>query len=124
MYDMHVLTGNNGNRWTVVMHFAVPAGNNSVGMLWKDALIKSGMGGTTALPDGDGTGGTIGTTEKAAVEAGTVYEHSGSFLVESGGTSNAELRASLRSFYARERAKIIDDLQSKLKYFGYIESEV
>lgn len=124
MADMHVIDGDNADRWTVVMHVGVPTGNNSVGVLWSSALINSGLGGTTQLPDGDGEKGTITPEEKTAIQSGTVHEVSGSFLVESGGTSTAQLKASLRKFYGMQKTKAIDDLKRSLKYYGHTESEV
>lgn len=122
MADMHILTGD-GLRWTVVMHFTVPGGTNAAGISWTDALVNSGQGGTTSLPDGDGTGGTIDATEKAAVLAGTVAEHSASFLIESGGSSGANVQAALREFYATQKTAVQAALQRRLKYFGATESE-
>ena len=122
MADMHVLAGS-GGRWQVVMHFAVPGGTNAAGVLWSDVLTNSGIGGSTILPDGDGTGGTIDATEKVAIVAGTVLEHVGRFLVESGGTSAAGIRGSLREFYGKEKAAVIAQLQRQLRYFGATESE-
>lgn len=119
MSDMHVLTGNNGNAWTVVMHFDTPAGNNVVGVPWADAVVNSGLGGTTVLPDGDGTNGTISAAEKTAIEAGTVFEHSVSFLMESGGTSNPELLATLDALYAVANSNQQAAVGSVLRYFGF-----
>ena len=124
MSDMHVLTEVASGRFTIVMHFAVPIGNNSVGVPWSVALINSGIGGTTSLPDGDGTAGTINTaTEKIDIKAGTVFEHRKALLAESGGSSNLELQASIREFYAIEKTNILAVLQTELKYFGHTESE-
>ncbi len=118
MADMHVLAGT-GGRWRVVMHFPVPGGNNTAGVPWSDAVKNSDAGGSTSLPDGDGTGGTISATEKTAVEAGTILEHTGDFRVESGGS----VQATLREFYAKEKTDITAQLQRRLRYFGATESE-
>lgn len=118
MADMHVLTGTDG-RWQVVMHFPVPGGNNIAGVSWSEAVKNSGLGGSTGLPDGDGTDGTIGATEKTAVLAGTVLEHVGDFRVESGGS----VQATLREFYANEKVDMAAQLQRRLRYFGATESE-
>lgn len=122
MSDMHVLTGD-GKTWRIVMHFAVPGGNNAAGVSWADALVNSGLGGTTVLPNGDGTGGTIVAAEKTAVENGTVFEHEADFRVESGGNSAGNIRASLREFYAAERAGVMAVLSTSLRYFGATESK-
>lgn len=122
MADMHVLAAGAGG-WRVAMHIAVPSGTNSASVPWSDALVASGIGGTTELADGDGTGGTIGATEKAAIVAGTIFEHVGTFRVESGGTSPENIRDALREFYASEKADLVAQLQRRLRYFGATESE-
>ena len=131
MADMHVLSGD-GSNYRVVMHFAVPGGSNAVGVTWVAALLASlttidDLGNTvlppTVLLDGDGTGGTITAAEKALIEAGTLHEHSRTFRIESGGTSNAELRAALWEFYSQEKTRLTGNLQVNLKYFGHTESE-
>ena len=121
MADMHVYDGD-GRKWTVIMHFAVPNVNNAVAVNYRTALVNSGLGGTTTMTEGTGAG-EITAAEKADVEAGILYEHVASFLVESGGKQAAELRASLREFYAKEETRIIDVLKSKLRYFGHTESK-
>ena len=121
MSDMHVLAGD-GKQWSVVMHFAVPDANNAVSVNYRLALVSSGLGGTTQLTEGTGPG-QIEAAEKTQVEGGEVYEHRDTFLVESGGTASAELRASLRQFYAREKDNVIAGLQRRLKYFGHVENE-
>ena len=72
MANIHILD-NQAGRVLLVLHIAIPAGNNSAGMAWRAALLRTG-GGTTMLPDGDGTLGTISAAEKASVLAGAIYE--------------------------------------------------
>lgn len=121
MADMHVLTGD-GNKWQVVMHIAVPGGTNAVGIPWSIALVNSGLGGSTVLPDGDGNGGTISSAEKVAVLAGTVFEHSTSVLVESGGSDGPGIQATLRQMYASTKAGVQAAISRRLRYFGKTES--
>ena len=123
MSDIHVLTGD-GETWSVVVHIAVPDADNSVGVNYRTALVNSGLGGTTSLTEDAGPGpGQISPAEKAQVEAGEVHEHRVGFLLESGGTSEAEQRAALRALYTREKAAEIARLQRELRYFGHTESE-
>lgn len=122
MAAIHVLTGD-GGKWSVAMHIAIPNENNVSDVGYRTALIASGIGGTTQLADGDGNDGTISGAEKALIETGEVYEHVGSFPVESGGTTTAQLRASLRKFYGREKVSVIKRLQAKLRFYGHTESE-
>lgn len=121
MSDIHVLSSNLGKHWNVVFHFDVPDVNNMRGVNYRTALVNSGIGGTTSLPEGTGAG-MISAAEKALVESGEVFEHSTTYLVESGGTTNVELRATLREFYAIEETRIIANLQQRLRYFGHTET--
>lgn len=121
MADMHVLVGGDGE-WAIVMHFDVASSDNAVGVNYRTALVASGLGGATSLSDGDGTGGTISGAEKTQIETGQVVEYRVSFPVESGGSSAAELRASLRELYANENTAAIARLQSALRYFGHTEN--
>jgi len=123
MSDMHVIDGD-GSSWSIVMHFTTPSGNNDVGVSWVTAVINSSLAQTTGLPDGDGTAGTIDTTEKANVAAGITYEHLATFPLESGGTTTAQLRTTLRTFYTAEKSRITAQIKRRLRYFGHNESEV
>ncbi len=124
MADMHVMTGD-GEKWTIVMHIAVPNTDNSVGMNHRSALMRSEYGVVdgrrTILPEGN-LAGQITAAEEALLDSGALYEHVGTFMVESGSSSNAELRASIREFYAREKDTVQDRLATCLRYFGHTES--
>ena len=126
MADIYVLTGNNSNTWTLVMHFAVPNVNNAVGINFRTALVNSGIGlntetgRRTILPTGDDTGGTISAAEEALLDSGARFEHVSSYPIESGGSSNAELQASIREQYAAENAAVQASVASQLRYFGYV----
>lgn len=127
MADITVLTGNNSNEWTLVLHFPVPDVNNSAGINFRTALVSSGIGKQeggrrTVLPPGNGIGGTISTAEEAQLDAGERFEHVKSFRAESGGTSNAQLRSSFRGCYASENVKVQANMASRLRYFGHTES--
>ena len=107
----------------MVMHIAVPDADNSVSVNWRTALVNSGLGGITSLPDGDGNNGTISAAEKALIAAGEVLEHVMSARLESGGTSLAQQRTALRAWYAKAKTTVVSDLQTKLRYYGHNESE-
>lgn len=126
MSDMHILVAGADGEYEIVMHFTVPPGNNSVGVPWSIALVNS-MGNDengnplsprTALRDG-----VIDAAEKSAIEVGTVVEHIVTFRAESGGTANAQIRASVRAFFASEKSAVFASLAIRLKYFGHTESE-
>ncbi|MEK0324959.1 MAG: hypothetical protein QQN63_04580, partial [Nitrosopumilus sp.] len=80
MADMYILTGNNANEWTIVMHFTVPDVDNAVGINFRTALVNSGIGlntetgRRTVLPTGDDTGGTISAAEEALLDSGARFE--------------------------------------------------
>ena len=121
MSDIHVLTGDGIQRWTVVMHFPIPSASNGVGNNYRTVLVSSSLGGSTSMTTGSGVG-QIPSAEVAQIEAGEVYEHAVSFLAESGGSSTAQMRTALRSEYAKEKSRMIAVLQKKLRYYGHTES--
>ena len=126
--ELRVLTGNGSGDWTIVMHFPVPDVNNAAGINFRTALANSGIGlntdtgRRTILPTGDGTGGTISTAEEALLDSGAVFEHVGSFSVESGGADPSDMQASIQQFYASENAMVQADIGSRLRYFGHTEN--
>ena len=120
MSDVHVLTGE-GNSSTLVFHIPVPILNNAVGIPYRTALANSGLGGTTTMSEGTGAG-QISTAEKAQIEAGEIYELVTFFPVESGGSTPAQLRASIRKWYQQLAGQTLTELQARLRYFGYTDS--
>ena len=128
MADIYVLTGNNSNTWTLVMHFDVPNTNNAVGINYRTALVNSGIGlntetgRRTVLPTGDDLGGTISAAEEAFLDDGSRFEHVASLRLESNGTSNAELQSIIRDFYASTNVSVQASVGSRLRYFGHVES--
>jgi hypothetical protein len=123
MSDMHVITGDGDRNWSVVLHIPVPNANNSVSVNWRTALINSGMGGTTRLPDADGTEGTISAAEKTQIEAGELYEHSVTTEIDGQGVDNASRIAAMRAMYTAESARVTAFIQRRLKFFGYTLEE-
>lgn len=113
MADITVLERNNDNRWRVVMHFPVPAGINAASVTWRDALIASGIGGTTILPDGDGTGGTINAADKVLIESGALLEHVESVRLGSGNPVSAA-----EELYNSRKADKTAQLQARLNQYG------
>lgn len=121
MADYHVLTGSaDGNSFTVVHHVPVPgSGNNRAGVQWRTALVNSGLGGKTVLPDGDGTGGTISAAEKAAITSGALYEVVEQFDTHPGETA-AQLRDRVDTRHTALVAQVQAQLQGRLTYFGFV----
>lgn len=120
MANYHILAGSHdGNSFAVVFHIAVPGtGSNRANVQWRTALINSGLGGKTTLPDGDGTGGTIGAAEKADIAAGAVYEVVEQVPTNPGETA-LQLRDKLDARYTALAASVQAKLQGQLTYFGY-----
>lgn len=122
MSDIHVMLGDGARNWRVIFHFPVADANNAVGVNYRTALVNSGLGGTTSMTEGV-EAGQITTAEKAQVEAGELYEYGYALMPESGGTTAPQLQAQLRAVYTREKSRVTDDIQKRLKYFGHTESE-
>mgnify|MGYP001608016700 CR=1 FL=1 len=110
MANMHLLESPQGV-YRIVCHYAVPAGNNRVGTTWRNALMRF-LGGATrpspsVLVDGDGTGGTISTAEKADVLNGVVGEQSETFTPPGDWATltNPQRNAQLDEFYAAKKTE-------------------
>lgn len=122
MADIHVLSGDGVRSWTLLCHYAVPDTDNAVGVNYRTALVASGIGGTSVMPEGTDSW-EITPVENALIAAGEIYENSIAFLAESGATTNAEMLASAREAYARDEEPLWGQLQRRLKYFGYTGSK-
>ena len=119
MSDTHIIEGGLQDKWKIVMHFPVPAGNNSVGLAWSTAIVNSGLNVPTILSIGDGNEGTITQAESDTIDAGTVFEHVIEILAETGGTSNAELKATLEGSYNSEKTRLTENLKRRLRYYSF-----
>jgi hypothetical protein len=117
MSNVHVLE-RGGATYRMAFHIPIPAGNNSAGLAWSAVLLKSGLGGTTVLVDGNGTGtdGGISTTEKAAIAAGTVFEVVDQ--VDTGGLSGAPLAAFIDARFAARTTEAQARLSAQLAWWG------
>lgn len=116
MANMHVLT-RQGVEYRIALHIVIPVANNGAGVAYRTALINSGRGSTSALPDGDGTAGTIDSTEKAALGTGALYEVVDSVVVPSS-LSGAALLAYIDAYYTARSDEILTGLQGLLTQFG------
>lgn len=121
MADIHVLTGN-GSQWQVLMHLPIPNAENAVGVNYRLALVNSGLGGTSAMTEGDGYG-QITAAELIQINNGELYEHPLQFQVEGNGADLGAIRDALRAAYARELSLTIAALQERLRYYGHTESQ-
>ena len=121
MANWHALTGTpDGNSYTVVYHIPIPSANNRSGINYRIALIGSGLGGTTVLPDGDGTLGTISSAEKTLITSGEVVEKVESFATNPGQdvTALAAAVTARHTALASVNGEFIVALQKQLDYWG------
>lgn len=111
---IHVLSADDENNFTIVIHTPVSVGNNAVGVSWKNAGLASGKIGSTMLTEGS-NGWQVSTAEKASIIAGDVLEIITSIKVGSGGVTLTVLNA----IADIKIAESIAMLSRQLKYFGY-----
>lgn len=116
MATVHVLT-RIGNKFRCIIHFAVPAGNNSANVSWKTAGLNSGLTGSTVMTEGSGAG-QITTAEKATVLSGDVIEFTADIEAETAGTSSVQLGAMVDAEAIKLIAAKTTELQTALKWFG------
>lgn len=119
MAKIHVLHGAGGNAFMVTVHIATPAGNNSAGVLWSDAIKNAGLNNTIMTV---GTGpGQISQSEADAIAAGTVIE--GVFpWGDNPNWSNAERIADLDVRATQLTNELLAKYGQDLKYFGFTRS--
>jgi len=115
MSRLHILTGGGNNTYNVVVHSPTPAGNNSAGVPWSDALKNSG-GAATNMPFGNGPG-QITNTEANNVTSGTVFE-TGFLWQDNPAWTNQERQNDLTIRAAQAVQAAQDDFQTRLKFFG------
>jgi hypothetical protein len=119
MANWHALTGTlDGNSFQIVFHVTIPSANNAAGINYRTALVNSGLGGRTVLPDGDGTGGTISAAEKTSIQSGALYEYAEDFATNPG-ESAAALQARIDARHAALTTLLQGQLSKRLTYFGY-----
>lgn len=119
MAKVHILeTMGGGTR--LVYHITVSNGSNIAGISWVNATKNSGVGGTTILPDGDGTGGTVSSAEKTSIVAGSVYEAVDTVGIDQIRTDTAaHANVDLDALHAAKTTEVQALLQARLNTFGY-----
>lgn len=113
MSKIHILEVNNGLA-QVVLHSAVPVGDNTAKISWKTATLASGKYGTTVLKEGINKG-EISVAEKAEIVACDKIEVVGSIPIESGGATPESIEAMCDAIINAYK----NEMQRQLKYFGY-----
>lgn len=119
MANLHILE-RTGDDFRVVVHVSVPGGNNSAGLAWVTAVLRSGRGGTTILPSGDGTGGTIAAAELTSIQAGSLVEVVTTLRILSAGQSGAQINAYLDGEFTRITTETQGALQAALAQYGRV----
>ena len=112
MANVHVLTID-GNEVSVVMHFNIPNTNNAASVNWR--TIAARFFGTTTLPDGDGTAGTISTAEKASVVAGSIVEQTQTFKLGTNSPTGPQIDAA----FSAAQTQWLADFQARYNRYGF-----
>lgn len=112
MSDYHILESDvYGNESKVVMHFAVPAGNNAVGVAWQTIQAILWANQTSIVP-------TIESAEQAELDAGALMEHVYRFKSRPG-ESLVDKRAALDIAFESEQTRVLALLSNRLNFWGY-----
>jgi hypothetical protein len=111
MSNIHIQTLD-GSEVTAILHFAIPATNNSAGMAWR--AIAARVFGKTTLPDGDGTLGTISAAEKSQIVAGSVVEQTQTFKLGQGFPTGAQMDAA----FSAAQSAFLAALQAQYAQYG------
>lgn len=113
MANIHVLAMD-GSEFTAAFHLAIPNTNNTAGVNWRTAVLRNGYG-TTVLPDGDGTLGTISASEKSDIQSGAVVEIVETVKPADGAFLNG---AALDAAHTAIRTKFLADFQARYARYG------
>jgi hypothetical protein len=108
-----------GNTYRVIFHIPIPSANNRVGVNYRTALIGSGIGGTTVMTEGNGTG-QIPTAEKNSIATGALLEVNETIDTNPGETANA-LTTRLNARFtelANVNGPFLSELKRRLEYWG------
>jgi hypothetical protein len=117
MAKTHILS-KQGQSVQVVMHFPIPATMNAAGVLWRTALVNSGLGGTSVLAEGTGAG-QITSAELLRVQSGELLEAQHTILLGSVTPGQSALDY-LDAEWERVRQHRLAVLADELDYFGMI----
>ena len=119
MSDIHILDGNGGNLFTVVVHVATPNGSNIVGTSWVDAIKNSGRA-KSILTVGNGRG-QISNAEMNSILAGSIIEGVLQWEDDPAWT-NQQRTDDIAVRAAQLKAQLLHQYARELKFFGHIFS--
>jgi hypothetical protein len=118
MANWHARAGSlDGNSFEIIFHIPIPATNNRVGLSFRTALVKSGFGGKTKMTEGV-LPGEITTTERAAIAAGSLYEHIEQFDTHPDETAT-QLQVRIDARYNQLATQLLDRIKNILQYWGH-----
>lgn len=116
MAKIHVLEGVGHTLFTVAVHANTPAGLNSAGVLWSDAIKNSGRA-TSILTVGTGSGQIL-QNEMNSIANGTIIE--GSFQWgDDPAWNNTQRQADLDLRAEQLVTELLARYAQELKYFGF-----
>lgn len=113
MSNIHIIS-KSGRFISALIHIDIPATNNTAGTPWRTTAIRNGYG-TTALPAGDGSNGTISAVEEAKIPTGEVVEVAIRFKLG----ENPAL-ADLDAAYDAEKTRFLSEFQATYNRYGMI----
>lgn len=116
---LHVLGQSEPGSYTIVVHQATPAGNNSAGFSWASVLVAAGKA-QSVLTVGTGPGQTT-QAEIDAIEAGTIIEGVFGFT-DNPAWSPAQRNSELDAQATARLSNLVDRLASELKWYGATRS--
>lgn len=113
MSKIHIRKSDNNQSYEMVIHFATPTGNNTVGLSWKACALASGDIGTTILEVGTDPGDTT-QAEYDDIIAGDIVEIVRTATV--GNSPTNTMIESLADIYITEWQNAMTRI---LKYYGH-----
>lgn len=98
----------------VIMHFVVPAGDNSAGKAWSQCILEDvSIQKDTILTDTE-----ITAPEKAAIQAGTVIERVYEVEIHEN-WSKIEKRLAVDKAWIQRHTETINELAVRYEFWGY-----
>ena len=98
-----------------VFHIPIPAGTNTVGIGWRDALVAH-LGGADAITS---VMLDISSADLTSMKAGELFEHVYTMRFSSLFLTGPERLAEIRAAYTTAQTDDLATLQANLQYYGY-----
>ena len=117
MAKVHVLSSENPNRHSAVVHFLPPTGNNAMAVTWKSVLLAAGEIGKVAQASTD-------ATEAASILAGDIVEVPFTIMLNPTIVTGAARTAGIDQEAEMARVKWVNSMQIRYNYRGYTQGTV